>query len=33
MATSDFFWKLFSNTGSIKAYLAYRHLHPTHLPT
>ena len=28
MATSDFFWKLFKTTGSINAYLIYRHLHP-----
>jgi len=24
MATSELFWKLFANTGSIGAYLAYR---------
>ncbi|MFN2448516.1 MAG: YqzL family protein [Candidatus Baltobacteraceae bacterium] len=29
MATSDFFWKLFKDTGSINAYLIYRQLHPT----
>jgi hypothetical protein len=29
MATSDLFWKLFANTGSINVYLAYRTLHPT----
>ncbi len=29
MATSDFFWKLFASTGSINAYLLYRHLHPS----
>jgi len=28
MATSELFWKLFAHTGSIKAYLAYRQLHP-----
>lgn len=28
MATSDFFWKLFRDTGSINAYLIYRQLHP-----
>jgi YqzL-like protein len=27
MATSNFFWKLFAQTGSIDAYLAYRNLH------
>ncbi|MBV8489010.1 MAG: YqzL family protein [Candidatus Eremiobacteraeota bacterium] len=26
--TSNFFWKLFSQTGSIDAYLVYRRLHP-----
>jgi hypothetical protein len=26
--TSEFFWKLFAQTGSIDAYLAYRRLHP-----
>ncbi len=26
--TATFFWKLFAQTGSIDAYLAYRHLHP-----
>ena len=29
MRTSDVFWKLFSTTGSISAYLMYRQLHPT----
>jgi hypothetical protein len=29
MATSELFWNLFSHTGSISAYLAYRQLHPT----
>ncbi|WP_317995427.1 YqzL family protein [Vulcanimicrobium alpinum] len=29
MRTSEIFWKLFANTGSISAYLMYRHLHPT----
>lgn len=33
MATSEFFWKLFANTGSISAYLIYRQLHPTPAPT
>ncbi len=28
MATSDLFWKLFAQTGSISAYLAYRRIHP-----
>gem|GEM_PF-506457 len=28
MRTSEVFWKLFSTTGSISAYLMYRHLHP-----
>ncbi|MBV8749830.1 MAG: YqzL family protein [Candidatus Eremiobacteraeota bacterium] len=27
MRTSDVFWKLFATTGSISAYLMYRHLH------
>jgi hypothetical protein len=26
MATSDLFWKLFAQTGSISAYLAYRRI-------
>jgi hypothetical protein len=29
MATSELFWKLFSHTGSINAYLAYRQMHAT----
>ncbi len=29
MATSDFFWRLFKTTGSINAYIIYRHLNPT----
>jgi len=29
MRTSDVFWKLFSTTGSISAYLMYRQLHPS----
>ncbi len=32
MATSEFFWKLFKDTGSINAYLIYRQLHPTSAP-
>ena len=28
MHTSELFWKLFANTGSISAYLMYRHLYP-----
>jgi hypothetical protein len=28
MATSDVFWKLFAQTGSISAYLAYRKISP-----
>jgi len=28
MRTSEVFWKLFSTTGSINAYIMYRHLHP-----
>ena len=31
--TATFFWKLFAQTGSIDAYLAYRHLHPVPSPT
>ena len=27
MRTTDFFWKLFTSTGSISAYLLYRQLH------
>ncbi|MEO9262798.1 MAG: YqzL family protein [Candidatus Baltobacteraceae bacterium] len=33
MATSELFWKLFSQTGSISAYLAYRTIHPMASPT
>lgn len=29
MRTSEIFWKLFANTGSISAYLMYRQLHPS----
>lgn len=32
MATSEFFWKLFKDTGSINAYLIYRQLHPSPAP-
>ena len=28
MAPSELFWKLFAQTGSISAYLAYRRMHP-----
>jgi len=28
MRTTDLFWKLFTSTGSINAYLMYRHLNP-----
>jgi len=28
MRTSEFFWSLFSTTGSVKAYIQYRRLHP-----
>lgn len=28
-STSEFFWHLFSTTGSISAYLMYRQLHPS----
>jgi len=28
MVTSDLFWKLFAQTGSISAYLAYRRMYP-----
>ncbi|MGD0475780.1 MAG: YqzL family protein [Candidatus Velthaea sp.] len=28
MRTSEIFWKLFASTGSINAYIMYRHLHP-----
>ncbi|MGH7709214.1 MAG: YqzL family protein [Vulcanimicrobiaceae bacterium] len=27
MRTTDLFWKLFTSTGSISAYLMYRHLY------
>ncbi len=33
MATSNFFWKLFAQTGSIDAYLAYRRIHAAPSPT
>jgi hypothetical protein len=29
MRTSELFWKLFSTTGSVNAYLVYRRLNPT----
>src|ERR1700681_2571865 len=29
MRTSEVFWKLFSTTGSISAYLMCRHFHPS----
>jgi len=29
MRTSEIFWKMFANTGSISAYLMYRQLHPS----
>ena len=32
MATSDLFWKLFAQTGSISAYLVYRRIHPIATP-
>ncbi|MGR4063934.1 MAG: YqzL family protein [Vulcanimicrobiaceae bacterium] len=32
MATTDFFWKLFAQTGSINAYLAYRRVPPSPSP-
>ena len=32
MATSNLFWKLFAQTGSIDAYLAYRRLHAAPSP-
>jgi hypothetical protein len=28
MLTPDFFWNLFTSTGSISAYLMYRRLYP-----
>ncbi len=28
MRTSEIFWKLFASTGSISAYIMYRHLNP-----
>ncbi|MGB8521245.1 MAG: YqzL family protein [Candidatus Tumulicola sp.] len=31
--TATFFWKLFAQTGSIDAYLAYRNLHPASHPS
>ncbi|HUY41352.1 MAG TPA: YqzL family protein [Candidatus Dormibacteraeota bacterium] len=33
MATCDFFWKLFAQTGSINAYLAYRRTHAAPSPS
>lgn len=33
MATTDLFWKLFAQTGSISAYLAYRRTPPAASPT
>ncbi|MDE2481637.1 MAG: YqzL family protein [bacterium] len=33
MATSELFWKLFSQTGSISAYLAYRRISPVASPS
>ncbi|MBV8639256.1 MAG: YqzL family protein [Candidatus Eremiobacteraeota bacterium] len=32
MASSDLFWKLFAQTGSISAYLAYRRIHAAPSP-
>ena len=32
MATSNLFWRLFAQTGSIDAYLAYRRLHAAPSP-
>jgi len=29
MRTTDFFWKLFTSTGSINAYLLYRKIYQT----
>jgi hypothetical protein len=29
MRTSEVFWKLFATTGNVRAYLMYRHLHPS----
>jgi len=29
MRTSEVFWKLFATTGSVRAYLMYRHLNPS----
>lgn len=29
MRTAELFWKLFSSTGSVNAYLVYRKLNPT----
>ena len=31
MRTSELFWKLFSSTGSINAYLVYRKLNPVQI--
>ncbi len=33
MATSELFWKLFAQTGSISAYLVYRRMHAIPSPT
>jgi len=33
MLTPDFFWQLFTSTGSISAYLMYRQLHPSPSPS
>lgn len=32
MQTSDIFWKMFTNTGSITAYILYRRLTPGEIP-
>ncbi len=29
MRTAEFFWKLFSTTGSVSAYIMYRQLNPS----
>jgi len=33
MRTAEIFWKLFANTGSINAYIMYRHLNPGPAPS
>ncbi|MGH7684540.1 MAG: YqzL family protein [Vulcanimicrobiaceae bacterium] len=33
LRTSEFFWKLFANTGSVNAYLMYRKLNPIPVST